>query len=629
MSNAGDTTKNYVNTLPLLPESGKYYEYPYPPLTTIADWKNPDIAVNEKTGAQINGYLDIITRSSNPKVNTITPGVGQAVYSRFTARAYDIDGICILKTWNAPRQCYSLQFKKVNSNNNPLSTYATSGYAYYGRAQAYNQGEDWSTVNSFILWYLPESTQMIKTNIPVFEDIIPQEYIDNGDTSNAVNINKNRLDWVITVLPTYTGLITIDWNTDIKDMKSVNIYCNEISQAGLMFTVPYSDGRFLTTFDAIGQLVRTDRFSLIVTADNDDKYNAFAYLQNGVKPTLWGLGNYNLKPIIENIDCSITVRVAGKGKPDVIKPPSPNDPTDPDNPVDITDTESLKRGGDLITTFKITETQLHLIGQKLWSYSLLNASVFNLSSAPIENIISVKLMPVSYTGTIQRAIMCGNYATEQTGYVIRDTPPINIGNIDVPAYYNNFLDYEPYTQCSIYIPFIGFKGLAANYVVGHNISVTYVYDLVTGSCKVTVASDGAVFCEYDGECGIDLPLTSSNRAEVEAAQITSFVTSVATRNPLPMLNAATQSPTYESSGSVNSTCAAQLHLKCFVIIDRPISDLPQTYAHDYGMYCGITCSISNLSGFTVCNDNVDLTGIPCTDAEREMIRDYLIGGFYA
>lgn len=638
MNNAGDTTIEYINLDPDF-IAGSIYNNEN--MYFNSEWRYPDAVYNAKK-IQINGYILIECRSIFGKeYEDISPLLIRNGF--YMERIYCEQGLACVRRYVQSNDYYEIIVVK-----NPISnSFCQSTVRIYGHNPSVNDYKIELITNYKAPWQtykerpliaykadqLPRIIKRIETNVPIFEEEVPESYWNTGDISTAININFNnpRLDWVISVNPSYTGIIRISWNTDDIKAKVAHIYHTEsvTGNRELLADIDFSVGYFDTTYNAISIDKLPD--TLFMSTDNDNIDMVFCMLTHGVKIDTYGIGGESIPAeiVTENDNVSITVRIAGKGKPDVIKPPSPNDPTNPDVPVDITDTEFLERGGDLITTFKITEDQLHLIGQKLWSYSMLNASIFNLSSAPIENIIAVKLMPVSFSGTVTRPIMCGNYETGQSGLVIKSTTPVNIGNVDVPAYYNNFLDYEPYTQCSIYIPFIGFRGLAANYVVGHNISVTYVYDVVTGSCKVTVASDGSVFCEYDGECGIDLPLTSSNRAEVEAAQISSFITSVASKNPLPMLNAATQSPTYESSGSVNSTCAAQLRLKCFVIIDRPISDLPQTYAHDYGMYCGITCAIGDLNGFTACNDNVDLTGIPCTDAEREMIRDYLIGGFYA
>ena len=65
-----------------------------------------------------------------------------------------------------------------------------------------------------------------------------------------------------------------------------------------------------------------------------------------------------------------------------------------------------------------------------------------------------------------------------------------------------------------------------------------------------------------------------------------------------------------------------------MIFNRPSVQYPKSYKHDFGMPCMITQTLGNLSGFTKCCENIDLTGIVSTNEEKELIKQLLTTGVY-
>lgn len=82
---------------------------------------------------------------------------------------------------------------------------------------------------------------------------------------------------------------------------------------------------------------------------------------------------------------------------------------------------------------------------------------------------------------------------------------------------NSFLDYAPYSKFSIYLPYIGFKDLDPNDLVGHTISVVYHGDAITGGLTAYVFKDGNVMYQYSGGCALNIPLSSDNWGATIAA----------------------------------------------------------------------------------------------------------------
>lgn len=624
MSNAGDTTidyTQYINDVTDTPTSGHELQ-----------WSNPVIEYNNNN-VPINAHLIIKERiPMSPSGYTIK-------YSYL--RIYAENGLFI---WRNNNNGYCTVYARTETGVLQYTTATESNY-YNGSDEftaCLSSKKEWTTATS-MTWEFYREQYVISLDIdaPIFPvNNMPENYWDTGNTDGSIDIKKSQLNFTVTVQPTFDGVITVTWNVPddlLKQMQYVNIYVSpgdeSVNKVLLAGKINYKTGKYLTSYYDCSQKLGAGyigTFTMFINAEYNDASVTplmYARLEKGKKPMFWGAGELT-EPIYTDI-CTITVKIAGKGnKPDAIKPPADNNPTDPDAETDIDDNKIMERGANLATTYKITEQQLKQIGEKLWSFSITDIRL-NLSSAPIENIVSIKLMPIAQSSSQVSQILVGNMDTGVTGNIVNTINPRVIGTVDVPGYYNNFLDYEPYTQCSIYLPFAGFKSLQSNYIIGHAVSVKYTYDVVTGSCKIAILSDNKTFAEFDAQCGIDLPLTSSNRAQIESAQLTSFVGAVTTGNIMPLLDTAIKTPTYNSTGSSNSTCAAQMRLKCFITVDRPVADLPYSFPHDVGVYCGITCQIGKLSGFTMCNPNVDLSGIPCLAAERDMLLDILTSGFYA
>lgn len=87
------------------------------------------------------------------------------------------------------------------------------------------------------------------------------------------------------------------------------------------------------------------------------------------------------------------------------------------------------------------------------------------------------------------------------------------GTITIPKHYNDFRDYEPYTQIELYVPLCGSVKLDAALVVGYEIGVEVYYDILTLSATAAIYKYGErgtqLINTINGEIGANLPVTSS------------------------------------------------------------------------------------------------------------------------
>lgn len=308
---------------------------------------------------------------------------------------------------------------------------------------------------------------------------------------------------------------------------------------------------------------------------------------------------------------------------------------DKDNDENDNDTSDVSSGiGVLTTTFKMTKDRLQQLGRFLWGSNIFdNFSL--ICNNPIENIISCKSIPLSLDGSTQKIIL-GNVDTGVNGdKVSNNFTKQNIGSITINEKYNNFLDYAPYTNVIIYLPYVGFKELDTNLVMGKTLSISYTVDIITGGCLCQIKSNNVKLYEFNGNLGIDIPITASNRAQVEAGYISSGIgiaSSVASGNIVgavtSLINSAESQYHYASTSSPNPMCVAGTNRTCYVILDRPTYQTLKSFNHTRGKKCYLTKTINTLNGYTICDEHIDLSGISATDSEKEELIKILSSGFF-
>ena len=299
------------------------------------------------------------------------------------------------------------------------------------------------------------------------------------------------------------------------------------------------------------------------------------------------------------------------------------------------DTGDVSAGiGVLTSTFKMTKERLIQLGQFLWGSNIFDK--FSLvNNNPIENIISCKSIPINTDGANQEIIL-GNVATGVNGEKISNNfAKQTIGSIAINEHYHNFLDYAPYTNIILYLPYIGFKELDTTLVMNKTLQIIYTVDAITGGCLAQVYVNSVRLYEFTGNVGIDIPITASNRAQVEAGYIQAGVGATASAlggnvgsAVTSLLNSATSQYHYSSTGNPSPMCVASTNRTCYVIIDRPNYQNLKAFNHTRGRKCYLSKTISTLHGFTICDSNIDLSGINATQSELEELKEILSSGFY-
>ena len=315
------------------------------------------------------------------------------------------------------------------------------------------------------------------------------------------------------------------------------------------------------------------------------------------------------------------------------EPPADDDPTEPtddptdDDPIDGGDV-TTKNG--LTTTYALTSANANSLGSFIWNNN--NNWFDNLlkvQADALSNIVSCKLLPFSLSGT-GKVIKIGNISTQVTALEIdKQIIRKSGGSLKLRRYFNNFLDYAPYTKISLYLPFIGFSQIENEYMYD-GVTIEYLFDIITGEMLVLLKSKGKTFRSINGSFGIDIPFSSTNKAQIEGSFLSKIAKDVIDVNPIGLLDTYTDIATSRfktsNSSSPSSVCSYSAPLQSFVTVDRPILNKPSSYNHDVGQKCVGSYYLRNLKGYTEV-ENIELN-CPCTDSEKNEILSLLRSGVY-
>lgn len=508
--------------------------------------------------------------------------------------------------------------------------------------------------------------------IPIFSSVDDvTNYFKTGDTSNSEK--KLNTNWILAVDGTKSPLYKLKWKCD-------SISENDIARVRIGFggyddisgkisihkwqLVNYSPIHFntnyaqinnavwgeiaeivspLATLAAVYIAVQLEYYSTPTVLPTDYSSIMFCELfKNQKNGHMYGdIGflekdeNGLYDKVTSGDGSTFTVKDGESGSKIVTSDDDDGYSDDKDEDENDNDTSDVSSGiGVLTTTFNMTKDRLKQLGRFLWGSNIFDN--FSLvCNNPIENIISCKSIPLSLNGTTQKIIL-GNVDTGVNGdKVSNNFAKQNIGSIAITEKYHNFLDYAPYTNVIIYLPYVGFKELDTNLVMGKTLTISYTVDIITGGCLCQITSNNVKLYEFNGNMGIDIPITASNRAQVEAGYISSGIgiaSSVASGNIVgavtSLINSAESKYHYASTSSPNPMCVASTNRTCYVILDRPTYQTLKSFNHTRGKKCYLTKTINTLKGYTICDEHIDLSGIRATDSEKEELIKILSSGFF-
>lgn len=331
------------------------------------------------------------------------------------------------------------------------------------------------------------------------------------------------------------------------------------------------------------------------------------------------------------------------------------------------------------TTFELRKYLYSVVAPE--STSETNTKQF-LTNNPIDCIVGCFQYPFNVIpeNSSTDSIRLGNTnATSETGVELKGyqiTDCLRILDFGTEYYFpkfGDFRDYEPYSECLLYIPYTGYIPISPSEFIGHNIGVKMIVDVTTGACLSLIYKDSLVIQAVNGTIGLQIPITGIQQADyANAIHNAKFQSKVALSNSVAGIANATisgiasgisgnslglvsslagittatvngvlniENATYnlnhtqvpfKVSGSSSPACDFDNEQICRLILKRPIMDNnynSSIYGKTVGFACTINSSLSNFTGFTQVS-NADLSGVMATIEEKKMIVQLLQSGVY-
>ena len=319
-----------------------------------------------------------------------------------------------------------------------------------------------------------------------------------------------------------------------------------------------------------------------------------------------------------------------------------------------------------ITLYKLHQASMVQFASDMFASSLWEA-LKQFFGTPMDFLVGVNLLPFEPTAGPSfkpaygpTAVFGHAYPTVANQYV-----DIDCGSVEVKKYWGSCFDFEPYTKIQIWLPYIGYRDLPVDEVMGMTISVKYRCDCLTGDCVAfvftgVVGETGPqverVIAQFYGNCAVRVPFGAtsydsaiSNSIALMGAAATAGLSAGAGAISEGAkigagLNAgvnaagkelATNSasvgvvqglkPNVHKGGAAGAATGYMSIQVPYLIRRIPRQNLPDGYMQLKGYPSNIGGKLADFTGLAVVDD-IQLNDIPALETEREEIINWLRGG---
>ena len=296
--------------------------------------------------------------------------------------------------------------------------------------------------------------------------------------------------------------------------------------------------------------------------------------------------------------------------------------------------------------YRLSKEDLKSFFTDLWSLDfsdIIFNQVTGVYSNLVENVISLRWFPVPLQalgeiGTTE-GIKLGYTTLKTTCTTLQSTAPLMTGGaFEIKPVYKSYMDYAPYTDIQVFLPFYGMLDLDTNLFMKHLLSVQYTVDIASGLITYYISRDDTIVQQVQAKCGIDIPITLSSMIDVASeisnnvvSKSVSLASATAAGSPIGMVGSVlgnTSAPHMKYLSGISENGALYGNRNVTLFIKHPQYNRPGNYASTVGYPSYGKFKLSSLSGFTV----VENPRLSMTDkmslSEYEEIIEFLQGGIY-
>ena len=306
---------------------------------------------------------------------------------------------------------------------------------------------------------------------------------------------------------------------------------------------------------------------------------------------------------------------------------------------------------DFVKLYKITKANLTALSEYMLKDDFLT-NIKKLYADPMDAIISLNTFPINATGTSGVITTSGVSTGINAVQINNSIVDIDCGTIAMQEYWGSFLDYE--TKISLFLPYVGIQSISTDDFMNDIIHVVYRVDLLSGGFVVFVKNSRGIVHQTTGNMAYHMPVTSIDYSRMYASLITGAVglagaaatggASIAAAKTATAAFAAKEAlagsaittgantlqnfhPQIQMSGNFGGNTGICSNKKPYLIIERPVPNVPANYSAIKGNTSNVTVTLGNCSGFTQISD-MQIKYISATDAEKTQILNLLTSGVY-
>lgn len=188
-----------------------------------------------------------------------------------------------------------------------------------------------------------------------------------------------------------------------------------------------------------------------------------------------------------------------------------------------------------LTVYEMSLTQVNSFGQAMLDVHGWDA-LKQWFNNPLEAIVNIMLIPAAAPTAGSRTPVVGQgsaaYSWPEAYPIIHEEfCEVPCGQIEIPPYWDSAFDFDSYTKFMLFLPFIGYKPIKADDIMGGRVGVTYHVNVCTGDCIAFVYRTSPpedpgyygpvpsqVIAQFNGNCGIRVPIgRSSSDAAIDAS----------------------------------------------------------------------------------------------------------------
>lgn len=220
----------------------------------------------------------------------------------------------------------------------------------------------------------------------------------------------------------------------------------------------------------------------------------------------------------------------------------------------------------------------------------------------------------------------------------------NMGSVTITPINENFMDYEG-VDMTIYLPFIGMRGLDTSVCMGATLTLTYNVDVLTGTCVAMLSvrknNIKGVIYQWVGSMFESVPVTSANMNSaiqgtlgLVGSAVTTVAGAVAGGPAGALVGAAGLASSasgihtnIQSCGSIGGTAGALASRSAYITLTITQTYNPYNWKNVKGLPDNITASIGSQHGYIEGNNPTGYSG-SMTQTEWNEFESLLAKGIY-